>query len=306
MKHASLFSGLGGFDLAAEWAGWENAFNCEIEPFCQTILKHHFPNAEQYGDITKTDFTKHRGEIDVISGGFPCQPFSQVGERRGTEDDRYLWAEMLRCIREVKPRFVLGENVGGLVTWNDGMVLEEVFSDLENEGYEVGAFIVPACAVNAPHRRDRIWIVAHAKGFGRAGGDSQSEIEKRTIREGFAGVHSEHSGRAGERIDTNPHGDRPQRGEDEKPTKGGNRGDYTERFYRFEHWEDLPEPAVHRSDDGIPRELDFRAVFGETTKPRKPFQVWNRWRQESTKALGNAIVPQVAYKFYKAFNLLNQ
>ena len=133
MTHGSLFSGIGGFDLAAEWMGWENIFHCEISEFPRQILKYHFPNSICYEDIKKTDFTKHRGEIDIISGGFPCQPYSQAGKRKGKEDDRHLWPEMLRVIREVQPRFVVGENVSGLLTWNNGMVFHEIITDLENE-----------------------------------------------------------------------------------------------------------------------------------------------------------------------------
>ena len=167
MTHGSLFSGIGGFDLAAEWMGWQNIFHCEIGEFPRKILKHHFPNSICYEDIKKTDFTKHRGEIDIISGGFPCQPYSNAGKRRGKEDDRHLWPEMLRVIREVQPRFVVGENVAGLLSWNNGMVFHEIITDLENEGYETQAFLIPACATNAPHRRDRIWFVAHSKSNGR-------------------------------------------------------------------------------------------------------------------------------------------
>lgn len=162
MTHGSLFSGIGGFDLAAEWMGWENVFHCEISEFPRKILKHHFPKSICYEDIKKTDFTKHRGEIDIISGGFPCQPYSNAGKRKGKEDDRHLWPEMLRVIREVQPRFVVGENVSGLLTWNNGMVFHEIIADLENEGYETQAFLIPACATNAPHRRDRIWFVAYS------------------------------------------------------------------------------------------------------------------------------------------------
>ena len=167
MTHGSLFSGIGGFDLAAEWMGWENVFHCEISEFPRKILKHHFPNSICYEDIKKTDFTKHRGEIDIISGGFPCQPYSQAGKRKGKEDDRHLWPEMLRVIREVQPRFIVGENVAGLLSWNNGMVFHEIITDLENEGYETQAFLIPACATNAPHRRDRIWFVAHSSSNGR-------------------------------------------------------------------------------------------------------------------------------------------
>lgn len=161
MTHASLFSGIGGFDLAAEWAGWTNSFNCEIDPFCRRILKYHFPNAEQYADIRTTDFTIWRGRVDVLTGGFPCQPFSLAGKRKGTEDDRYLWPEMLRVIRTVRPRWIVGENVFGIVNWSEGVVFEQVCSDLEAAGYAVQPYIIPACGVGAPHRRDRCWFVGH-------------------------------------------------------------------------------------------------------------------------------------------------
>jgi len=118
MKHASLFSGIGGFDLAAQNVGFENVFHCEINPFCQTILKYYWPNAKTYTDIKQTDFSIWRGQIDILTGGFPCQPFSSAGQRKGTEDERHLWPQMLRAIREIKPRFIVGENVSGFLTWN--------------------------------------------------------------------------------------------------------------------------------------------------------------------------------------------
>lgn len=161
MNHGSLFSGLGGFDLAAQWIGWENQFHSDIDPFCLTVLKHHFPNATTYTDIRQTDFTCWRGKIDVLSGGFPCQPYSQAGKRKGTADDRHLWPEMLRAIREIRPRWVLGENVLGIVNWDGGVVFEQVCSDLETENYSVQPFILPACGVNAPHQRYRTWFIAH-------------------------------------------------------------------------------------------------------------------------------------------------
>jgi hypothetical protein len=120
MKHASLFSGIGGFDLAAEWVGWENIFHCEWNPFGQQVLKHHFPNSISYNDITKTDFKIHANKIDVLTGGFPCQPYSSAGKRLGKADERHLFPEMLRCIKEVKPKWIIGENVRGLVSWGGG------------------------------------------------------------------------------------------------------------------------------------------------------------------------------------------
>ena len=166
MRHGSLFSGIGGFDLAAEWMGWENVFHCEWNEFGQKVLKHYWPKAISYEDITKTDFTIHRGNIDILTGGFPCQPYSSAGKRLGKEDERHLWPEMLRAIREIKPPWVVGENVYGLVNWSGGLVFHEVQADLEAEGYEVQPYLLPAVSVNAPHRRDRIWFVAHSKSAG--------------------------------------------------------------------------------------------------------------------------------------------
>ena len=114
--HASLFSGFGGPDLAAEWMGWDNAFHCEINEFCNTILEYHFPNSKTYRDVTTTDFSEWRGGVDVLTGGFPCQPFSVAGARKGADDNRYLWPHFIRAIREIKPTWVIGENVGGILT----------------------------------------------------------------------------------------------------------------------------------------------------------------------------------------------
>ena len=148
MTHASLFSGIGGFDLAAAWAGWTNVFNCEIDPFCRRVLKYHFPESEQYEDIRTTDFTVWRDCIDVA-------------------DDRYLWPAMLGVVRTVRPRWVVGENVLGIVNWSQGMVFEQVCADLEAAGYEVQAYLIPAAGVGAPHLRYRTWFVAH-RGEARA------------------------------------------------------------------------------------------------------------------------------------------
>ena len=184
MMHGSLFSGIGGFDLAAEWMGWGNAFHCEWDDFGTKVLNYYWPNAKSYGDITKTDFMEWRGRIDILTGGFPCQPFSMAGKRKGKDDDRYLWPEMLRAIREIQPTWVIGENVGGIISMvqpcdevevgcqaslleedyftqkDQEYVVETVCSDLEREGYSVQPFLIPACAIGAPHRRDRVWFVA--------------------------------------------------------------------------------------------------------------------------------------------------
>jgi len=173
VRMLSLFTGIGGFDCAAQrvWGEGTTVAFCEIDPFCQQVLKKHWPGVPIFSDIRELgrEQLEQLGPIDIITGGFPCQPFSHAGQRRGTEDDRHLWPEMLRVIRLVKPRWVLGENVSGLLSLEGGVVFENCLSDLEAEGYSVQAFIIPACAVNAPHRRDRVWIVANypaSVGFG--------------------------------------------------------------------------------------------------------------------------------------------
>lgn len=160
MKHADIFSGIGGWLMAAKWAGWQTEFNCEINQFARQVLKYHYPNAIQYEDITKTDFSVHRGGIDILTGSWPCQPFSVAGKQTGTNDERYLWGEAFRAIREIRPRWFVGENVPGFASWDGGMELEKVLNDLESEGYETIPFIIPAAGVGAPHKRDRLWIVA--------------------------------------------------------------------------------------------------------------------------------------------------
>lgn len=185
IRHASLFSGIGAPELAALWLGWQNVFHCEINEFCNTILNYWFPNSINYENIKTTDFSQWQGQIDILTGGFPCQPFSSAGQRLGADDDRYLWPEMLRVIRQIQPTFVIGENVAGILSMvqpgeevkvgsttslfdeNDDIykkeqqfVVETVCSDLEREGYSVQPFVIPACAVGAPHQRDRVWFVA--------------------------------------------------------------------------------------------------------------------------------------------------
>lgn len=170
--HGSLFSGIGGFDLAAKWMGWTNVFQCEKDEWCRKVLAKNFPETKRYNDIKEFDAKEYNGTIDVISGGFPCQPFSVAGKQKGKDDDRYLWEEMLRVVGEIKPTYVIGENVTGII----GLALDTVLSDLEAQDYTTETFIIPACSKNAWHRRDRVWIVAYANSIGRQ--DEQKENGK--------------------------------------------------------------------------------------------------------------------------------
>ncbi|RFM34454.1 DNA cytosine methyltransferase [Chitinophaga silvisoli] len=190
MKHGSVFSGIGGFDLAASYLNWENIFQIEIDPFCRKVLGNRFPNCVRYDDIRKVNAKKYYGAIDVISGGWPCQPFSTAGKRKGNNDNRYLWPQMLRIIDEVRPTWVIGENVVGITSmvqsnlsisladqaalWEEdkNFTIEEEFiigticKDLERMGYSVQPIIIPACAIGTWHRRDRVWFLAYADCFG--------------------------------------------------------------------------------------------------------------------------------------------
>lgn len=166
--HASFFSGIGGFELSADALGWKNIFHCERNPFGRRVLNYYWPNSFSYDDIKKHTYKKWRGMVDVLSGGFPCQPFSNAGRGLGTEDDRYLWPEMFRAICEIRPRWYVGENVRGIVDWSDGLVFDQIQTDLASIGYKIIPFLLPACAVDAPHQRIRTWFIAHANiGVGR-------------------------------------------------------------------------------------------------------------------------------------------
>lgn len=296
MTHGSLFSGIGGFDLAAAWAGWGNVFACEIDPFCQKVLKYHFPNSTLYENIRTTDFTIWRGRIDVLSGGFPCQPFSMAGKRKGTEDDRYLWPEMLRAIREISPRWVVGENVLRIVNWNGGMVFEQVCADMEAEGYEVQPYVLPACGVGAPHQRQRTWFVAHRTD---AGAESMQKRENgiyefedatnapcgQNNRRRQGGLYSEPAGACHKGIVANSESLLLQGYENRQRQVKSRRSDNEQIF----NWQNFPtQSPVCGRDDGIPGELDG------ITLPS--------WRRESLKAYGNAVVPLVPLQIFNAIN----
>ena len=284
-KHGSLFSGIGGFDLAAEWMGWDNVFHCECNEFGQKILKHYWPNAKSYGDIKQTDFSIHRGEIDILTGGFPCQPYSTAGKRKGKEDDRHLWPEMLRAIREIQPSWIVGENVYGLVNWSGGLVFGEVQTNLEAEGYEVFPYVLPACAVNAPHRRDRVWFVAYSNSNGSHGNKTREEGFNLGERRNALSIID---GDGSEGIFTDTNNDRLQRGEKFRSVRE-NRKNRNKFFTGLlpSNWKNFPtESPICGGNDGLPSELAGITV--------------SKHRKESLMAYGNAIVPQVALQIFKA------
>lgn len=287
MNHIGLFEGIGGFSLAADWMGWETIAWCEINGFCQKILKQHFPKAIGHGDIKTTDFSIYRGQCDIVTGGFPCQPFSSAGKRKGTEDNRYLWPEMLRAIREISPRWIVGENVRGLTNWNGGLVFDEVQADLETEGYEVLPFLLPACAVNAPHRRDRIWFIAYAVSSRTRAGTSRCNQSWELLQEGKWKENKQFNKSISESgIITNA--DSSERCEGRLyPSESETAERYIRprnaRGHERRNWEDFPtQPPVCRRDDGVPNRVD------------------------RIKALGNAVVPQLVFQIFKAIEQYEQ
>jgi DNA (cytosine-5)-methyltransferase 1 len=369
MKHIGLFEGIGGFSLAARWMGWETVAWCEWNEFGQQVLRHHFPEAEGFGDITKTDFTKYANRIDILTGGFPCQPYSAAGKRLGKEDDRHLWPEMLRAIREIQPTWVVGENVLGIVNWNGGMVFDEVQADLEAEGYEVQPYVLPAAAVNAPHRRDRVWFVAYAIGSSKGSSRKSSGIESN-----WSDFNSQSEQRRGEAeqyngctnvsrnaANTSSQGlqGRERTQKSIRPKSGGqeNGGDAANTDSNGQHGSYSQhevnasqggEYALSNADKGneygdaadtdLQRFNKFGSTFITNKQKRQyskknPFDrqrcwqnfptqspicsrndglstrldgiTFSKWRAESIKAGGNAIVPQVAYQIFKAIQLYN-
>ena len=311
ITHYDLFAGIGGFSLALEEVFNEAKINhifCEWAEFPAAVLKKHWPNGIFYGDIADliadTNSQRHKSSVaargsnlcsgarrdknqalTILTGGFPCQPFSHAGRRKGTADDRYQWPNMFRVIQNVKPDWVIAENVRGLVTWNEGMVLEQVCTDLESEGYEVQPFIIPACAVNAPHRRDRVWIIAHCANS-RTKGLQKQEISPddptNTSSERLRG----RSLRGCQDREWQMDEDERQRAEVRGQNQGRSRRDWNQ------DWRKVAIATCNaRMDDGISRKVDGISYS------------FAKWRNGSIKAYGNAIVPQVAMEIFRAIKM---
>ena len=294
MTHVSLFTGVGGADLAAEWAGFETVLQVEREPFALEVLEKHWPDVPRITDVREVHDDERWTEPTVISGGFPCQPFSAAGKRRGADDDRYLWPELLRIVEELQPRWVIGENVSGLLSIRDGMEIDDMLASLEAANYEPWVLHYPAAGVGAPHKRDRVFIVAHRNSRGRLGkqsvhrtGSSKASFERlcsdvantNGLRMERERPEQQTAGISGKGEDVaNADYTRPQGGQ-EAGNIGGERPWGDEQSQRCAHsigatWES--EPAVDRVANGIPRRVD------------------------RLKALGNAIVPQQIYPIFAA------
>ena len=371
MTHASLFSGIGGPEVAAQMLGWDNLFHCEINPFGRRVLEYHFPNSVSYEDIKKTDFSQWRGRVDVLTGGFPCQPFSYAGKRAGAEDDRYLWPEMLRAISECQPTWVVGENVSGITTMVEqesvvevgaeatlfedmealqGRTYEErgrytidrVCADLEAIGYAVQPVLIPACAVGAPHRRDRVFIIAQNTMYGgQLHGQHAVERDQRDERHVSAGdserlcdgasgtehrfaADSESDGDSGRTKQVLRENGRPAELNAEPIINGGVRtitnaeSQQGQRsgVKQSEHCGAQQEQSGRRSseDGGLgDRWSGFPSVSPvHRGNDGLPFDVhdltipFTQWRTESLKAYGNAIVPQVMYEIFRAIEIITK
>ena len=291
MKILDLFSGIGGFSLGLEAAGFETAAFCEYDKEAQKVLRKNWPDVPIFSDVktlTKQEL-QHNGiqDIGLICGGYPCQPFSIAGQRRGAEDDRHLWPEMFRLIQELRPTWVIGENVAGHIN----MGLDEVLTDLEAEGYTARTFVIPACAVDAHHRRDRVWTVAHANSESESDGpkheqrmvenassgsgrDSQSVIGRQD-NEAERSQDTDTITRSGENVAHTAFGISKRSSKEQVPGIGnfsresGRSGQDQPRRWSV-------EPNVGRVANGVPR------------------------RSHRLKQLGNAVVPQVVEQIGKA------
>ena len=267
MKVLDLFSGIGGFSLGLEWAGMETVAFCEYDEKARQVLTKHWPDVPKYTDVRTLTAEKLKNDgitdIELICGGYPCQPFSTAGKRAGAEDDRHLWPEFFRLIKEVRPAWVLCENVAGHIS----MGLDSVLADLESEGYQQQVFLIPACAVGAGHRRDRVWILAHADqshGKGRRLSGGICEEQPNFNCEGSSGNSGETLADSMRRRQQ-----RQRKSFEPKHTEKAKDRETIESQYGSKPGKWLPEPDVGRVANGIPGRVD------------------------RLKQLGNAVVPQV-------------
>ena len=271
MKHLDLFSGIGGFALGLQKVGFETVAFCDIEKYCQHLLKQKWNGVKIYNDVR--EITKERFEADgikspeIITGGFPCQPFSVAGSRKGTDDNRHLWPEMFRIIKEFKPRWVIGENVRGIVSIQDGLVFETVCTDLESEGYEVQTFNIPAVGVGAPHKRERIWIVANSRcSIRREQSSRNSEsIGSRTFKETERSTDTSKITGSSERAETMADTESKRTGENNERLRSGTSG-ISGREGTTRIQEDVANSNTGNVEAGCERQ---RRIREENTKERQ-------------------------------------
>lgn len=315
MTHASIFSGIGGAELAASWMGWQNLFHCEIQAFPRKVLEYWYPNSISYDDIKKTDFREWKDKVDVLTAGFPCQPFSVAGKRAGADDNRYLWPETIRAIREIQPAWVVGENVAGIISMvqpgdevkmgctddlfeknyiyrnEQEYTLSVICKDLERAEYAVQPFVIPACAVGAPHRRDRVWIVAYANDSRVEGTRRKGQDETNVSN---VATHSDSIGQQRRRSEGNGiEGDKTKWDDLFIGSEGSGGKSAAPNSYSPRGWRNFPtQSPICSRNDGLPFDVADLAIS------------FPKWRQEAIKALGNAWVPQVAYEIFKAIEQL--
>ena len=301
MKHKllDLFSGIGGFSLGAEANGIPTVAFVEKDPFCQKVLRKHWSNTPIISDIRTVKGEDYETDgVTIVSGGFPCQPFSQAGKRKGTDDDRYLWDETLRVVTETKPRWFIGENVDGLVNIQDGMVLRQVQDDLEKEGFQVQCLVVPASGIGAWHQRKRVWIIGHnvsntigelSDGCSGTTRHSESELKGMVSDEAknWNKVWSktercdQQTGLRGNVSDTTVKGLERHGSQSSDLQESKERQDNSDRGSQGQHtwWQTVSK--LRGIPHGISYELD-------------------KDRANRIKALGNSIVPQIAYQLFKS------
>ena len=299
--------------MAAEWLGWDNRFQVEKNEWCLKVLEKNFKETKRYGDIKQQDFNEWKNKIQVLTGGFPCQPVSIAGRRNGRNDERFLWGEMYRAIRQIEPPFVVAENVSGLLTQERGVLFQQVCADLENASYEVQPFIIPACAINAPHKRERVWIIAYSDSFRQ-----QDEQEKSGQT-----LHN------GKRNDTTKEQSREQQqcrvSKSNSLSADLQSSEQKQPWHTWTGWDGLANIYHHASDTQRKRQQGQRKYRGWSSSKANEereanwfingSQFQREWvevaselcrmddglpkgldRSNRLEGIGNAIVPQVAYE----------
>ena len=309
MNHLDLFSGIGGFSLALEKVGFTTIGFCERDEYCRLLLQKHWKGVKIYNDIKKLEAKDIEERVDILTGGFPCQPYSVAGKQKGTDDDRYLWPDMFRVIKDVRPTWIIAENVRGIINIQDGMVFETVCSDLESEGFEVQPFIIPAAGVGAPHKRERVWIV----GYSKHNGSLATKI-RRGNKEADAGTQEgqnktiEPTGTGGSEYDETLENSRRSLRQGAKLSKKNANESRKENANQFERPGSTPEHNVANTE-GV-------YVQGQQDRSRQKQSRGKSWwefepnvgrvangvpgRVHRLKALGNSIVPQIAEEIGRA------